>query len=228
MLEFKNDPKKLMMELDRFLSIYYGDRQVEYKPNLNEIAVQKIPQPLKDLYSFVGKYPGKHGTLHTQDTLFFYPGIFKEKLCIVGENQGVWSCGTEVEGDDPPVYLINWTTEKKNDANWEYVCGSLSEFLVSFCLREAFFASTYRSVFKGRIENTVSNIRKQDYEVILLWQGKYSQIKDYVVPQIDSFYLIEDSILLWDMWNSCWWGTNYKNADRAMNLIQSELNSDRI
>lgn len=223
MLEFKDDPKKLMIELDRFLSIYYGDRKIQYNPDLDEIALRKMPQPLKDLYSFVGKYPGKHGTLHTQDTLFFYPGIFKGKLCIVGENQGVWSCGTEVEGDDPPVYLIEWTTEKKDDAGWRCVCNSLSEFLVTFCLREALLASTYRSAFKGDIENTVSKIRKQGYEVILLWQGKYSQIKDYVMPQIDSFYLIEDSILLWDQWNNSCCGTNYKNANRVLNLIQSEF-----
>lgn len=134
MLEFKDNPQKLMMELDRFLSTFYGDRKIQYNPDLNKIAARKMPQPLKDLYSFVGKYPGKHGILHTQDTLFFYPGIFKGKLCIVGENQGVWSCGTEVEGDDPPVYLINWTTEKKDDADWRCVCNSLSEFLITFCL----------------------------------------------------------------------------------------------
>lgn len=84
MLKFKGNPEKLMIELDRFLSIYYGDRKIKYKPDINQISGRKIPKPLKDLYCFVGKYPGKRGALHTQDTLFLYPGIFKGKLCILG------------------------------------------------------------------------------------------------------------------------------------------------
>lgn len=51
MLEFKDNPQELMLALDRFLSIYYGDRQVKFKPNLEEIAASRIPETLKYFYS---------------------------------------------------------------------------------------------------------------------------------------------------------------------------------
>ena len=224
MLEFKDNPEELMQALDRFLSVYYGDRQVEYKPDLDEIATWNIPQPLKDLYSFVGKYPGKHGTfINTQDSLFLYPYIFNDKLCIISENQGVWSCGTEISGEDPPVYLVDWTTDKQNNSDWIYINDSLSQFLVTFCLREALFASSYTSAFKGKIEDTVSKMRELGYEVNLLWSGKYTEIESYIVPQLDSFYLLEDSILIWDMWDSSWCGTNYKNANRLITSLKAEF-----
>ena len=224
MLKFKDNPKRLMLELDRFLSVFYGDRQVEYKPDLDEISVWNIPQVLKDLYLFAGKYPGKHGTLNTQDGLIIHSGktTYQGKILIVSEYQGCWHCFTETEGEDPPV----WTEDygwKDDSPRWKLANNSLSQFLVTFCLREALFASTYSSRFQGKIEDTVSNIGKQGYEVVLLWQGKYLPVEDYVMPQTDSFYLIEDSILVRDTWNSSWCGTNYKNADRLLNLIQSEL-----
>ena len=90
MLQHKDDPQALMLALDRFLSDYYGDRQLKYKPNIREIAARRIPESLKYFYSFVEKYPGKHGILTTQDGLYLNSGkgIFKNKLLIVGENQG--------------------------------------------------------------------------------------------------------------------------------------------
>jgi len=224
MLEFKDNPKKLMRELDRFLSIYYGDLQLEYKPDLDELASWKIPQPLKDLYTFAGKYPGKYGIFDTQDSLKINSGedTYGGKVLIVDENQGCWSCYTETEGNDPPVWTEHYGW-KKDSPKWKLVNNSLSQFLVTFCLREALYASTYHFRFEEKIEDTVSKIRKQEYEVILLWQGIYYPVEDHVMSESNSFYLIEDSILVQDMWNSALCGTNYKNANKLLSLIKSEL-----
>ena len=54
MLKYKDNPRELMQALDRFLSVYFSDRQVEYKRELDRIAAWNIPQPLKDIYSFIG------------------------------------------------------------------------------------------------------------------------------------------------------------------------------
>lgn len=110
MLQHKDDPQSLMLALDRFLSDYYGDRQLKYKPNLQEIAARRIPESLKYFYSFVEKYPGKHGILDTQDGLIFNSGeyVYKGKLPIVNEYTGCWQCVTETEGIDPPVWIEDY------------------------------------------------------------------------------------------------------------------------
>jgi hypothetical protein len=35
LLDFKDCPRELMLALNKFLSVYYGDRQLEFKPNLS-------------------------------------------------------------------------------------------------------------------------------------------------------------------------------------------------
>ena len=201
---------------DRFLSVYYGDRQVEYKPDLNEIATWNIPQPLKDLYSFVGKYPGKQGIISTQDYLHINSGKEKTyggKIIIVAENNGCWNCYTDTKGEDPPV----WTEDygwKDDFPKWKLVNSSLSQFLVTFCLTEAFIASKYHRKIKdlslhNREQEVLAAIEKQGYDTYLLWQGNC--ITNVVYNEMlctDCFYSIEDAILIWD---NC--ATNYKNAD---------------
>lgn len=224
MLEFKDDPQKLIVALEEFLSVYYADRQLEYQRELDEILSGNIPKPLKYLYPFIEKYFGKHGNLCKQDSLRInsVKKTYGGKTLIVSENSGCWHCFTETEGEDPPV----WTEDygwKDDFPKWKLVNNSLSQFLVTFCLREALFNSVYSYRIKKKMKNVLSEFKKQKYETVLLWQGKYFPVEDYVMPQTDYFYLIEDSILVWDMWNSSWCGTNYKNADRLLSLIQSEL-----
>ena len=234
MLEYKDNPRELMLALDRFLSVYFGDRQVEYKPNLNEIANSETPVSLKYFYSFVGKYPGRHGTpLSTQDGLVINlrKVLFKNKLVIVDENQGVWCCGTEVDGNDPPVWVEDddYGKEKFGFATWKLVSNSLSQFLVTFCLREAIFASKYQQrigSFYSKVESEeiLAVIRQQGYETSLLWQGHYvsNSIWDTAksgTPDVSNFYVVEDAILIWG--DGC--ATNYKNADRLLTSIQSEF-----
>ena len=72
MLEFKDNPRELMQALDRFLSVYFGDCQVENQLALDEIASWNIPEPLKDLYSFIGKYSVRGIAFGKQDSLMIY------------------------------------------------------------------------------------------------------------------------------------------------------------
>ena len=105
------------------------------------------------------------------------------------------------------------------------VCNSLSQFLVTFSLREAFFASKYVSTFDSRIskvnlDNLVSAFSEQGYEVRLLWQGKYATDvifeEEYKICRSNYFYSVEDTILIWNN-NGC--SSNYKNADKLLSSI---------
>ena len=221
MLKFKDDPQKLIIALEEFLFVYYADRKLEYQRDIDEILSWNIPKPLKYLYSFIEKYFGPYGNLCKQDSLIINSGekTYGGKILISSENNGCWNLFTETEGKDPPV----WTEDygwKDESPKWTIANSSLSQFLVTFCLREALLNSIYSSIFDRNIDNTLTEFKNQGYEIVLLWQGKYRQVEDYVMPQIDSFYLIEDSILLWDQWNRCRCGTNYKNADIVLSSIK--------
>lgn len=235
MLEFKDNPRELMRSLDRFLSIYFGDwtpsthreRQVEYKPNLDEIAAWNIPQPLKDLYSFIGKFQGQSGFLESnQDSLIINPGNFAlgGKLYIVAERSGSWTCCTEFEGEDPPV----WTEDRGWQADapkWKLVNRSLSQFLVGFCLKEAIMASRYRQKigsFHTSIPSAkvIAAIENRDCDVSLLWQDTWIWEAMYDEPEyIVRFYSVEEAILF----DGSHCATNYKNAERLICSLQSEF-----
>lgn len=219
MLEFKDDPQKLMAALEEFLSVYYADRKIEYRRDINEIESWNIPEPLKYLYSFIEKYLGQRANFCKQDGLYINSGkkTYEGKILIVGENQGCWHCYTDTEGEDPPVWTEDYL--KEHHSKLTVTNSSLSQFLTTFCLREILLSSIYCYNLKVKIDNAVAEMKKQGYETVLLWQGKYRQREYDVVPQLDSFYLVEDSILLGD---SCWCGTNYKNANRILASIELE------
>jgi|GEM_PF-5175269 len=57
MLQFKDNPKALMLALEQFLSDYYGDRQVRSERDLAELATWKIPDSLLIIKIPTGCYP---------------------------------------------------------------------------------------------------------------------------------------------------------------------------
>ena len=228
MLEFKDNPRELMQALDRFLSVYFGDCQVENQINLEEVAAWNIPQVLKDLYSFVGKYIGKRGFLITHDSLRINSSKGKRyagKILIVSEREGCWGCYTDTKGEDPPVWTMDYGW-KEDSPKWKLVNNSLSQFLVTFCLAEAYTASRYHRCikhFSSSVEpdKMLAAVDKLGFDAYLLWQGDYptnliyKDEHDFHCP--NRFYSIEDAILVW--W-SC--ATNYKNADSFLTSIQSD------
>lgn len=220
MLKFKDSPHELMQALERFLSVYFGDRQVENQIDTDEIAGWNIPQPLKDLYSFVGKYPGKQGILSSQDVLYINSGQGKTyggKIIVVGENNGCWSCFTDTEGEDPPVWTENYGW-KDDSPKWKLVNDSLSQFLITFCLQEAIFASKY--LYRGNFKVLVPTLKLQGYEVTT-WQGRYLW-EGYFEDRegITDFHMIEDAVLIS---SDGWCGTNYKNANRLLTSLVPKL-----
>ena len=87
MQEFKDNPRELMRALDRFLSVYFGDRQVEYRPNLDETDAWNLPQPLKDIYSFISKFQGQHGFLDSNQDSLLEINILNGDLSIATSNE---------------------------------------------------------------------------------------------------------------------------------------------
>lgn len=228
MLEYKDNPRELMQALDRFLSVYFGDFQVEYKPNLDEIAAWNIPQSLKDLYSFIGKFQGQSGFLESnQNSLIVNSGniTFGGKLYIVAEHSGCWGSYTETEGEDPPVWTEDYDWQE-DAPKWKLVNQSLSQFLVAFCLEETIMASRYRQKIgsyntKVAANKVITAIGDRGYDVSLLWQDRWIWQAMYDEPMsiASSFFSVEDAILF----NGYYCATNYKNAERLINSIQAEF-----
>lgn len=209
MLDIQDNPQELMLSLDKYLSMFWGDRKLDLQPDLAAIESKKLPLPLKYLYSFVEKYPARNGRFfNTQDGLYLNPGIYQDRLLFIAENQGVWHCGTEIEGNDPPV----WVIENEKDAAWQFVCNSLSRFLVTFILRESIFGSQYLYC-----DITIDDLRRHNLDIVPLWNGVYAW-DVYFDDEYDlyqngcSLYLVEDSFLV----RNGWCGTNYKNAHKLL------------
>ena len=221
MLQFKDDPKELMLALDRFLSIYYGDCQVEFKPNLQEIAAWQIPDSLKYFYSFAEKYPGINDF---QDGLFLNRGqdTDRGKLCIYRSlyRNYFTVCYTTVNGTDPPVWIEQLIEYEKLTS--KLVCDSLSQFLVTTSLQQVLFSSKYFYDFIKidrdiNLNNLLSAIKEQKYKVSLLWQSNHFwNFFLNRMPRTISFYSVVDAILIC---SNGFCATNYKNADRLLSSI---------
>lgn len=151
-----------MRSLDNFLDSLFGDQQVEYEPDFEELEARQLPLPLKYLYAFIGKYPGGHGGwLSTQDGLLNGNSVWQEKRFFLSENQAVWHCGTELDGYDPPVWI---NIDRSN--SWEYLCDSLTEFLVTYCFQE--------TLSMDSCQNAISYLEKKGYHTTFIWQGVYA------------------------------------------------------
>ena len=75
-----------------------------------------------------------------------------------------------------------------------FVCNSLSQFLTTFSLRKALFCTEYFYNFAKigtgiELDNLLSAIKKQGYEVYLLWEiDNYWDIVYKKTPRLDFFY----------------------------------------
>ena len=106
--------------------------------------------------------------------------------CFLGENQGVWNCVTELEGYDPPVWILGYRGD-----TWEYLCDSLTEFLVTFCLQE--------TLSRSNLRETTRYQKEKKYKYTFIWQGKYAWdivfgIEDGNRNGSSFYYLVEDYV----------------------------------
>jgi hypothetical protein len=136
--------------LCEFIEFWLGLRRPSYGEPVEAVAARPLPTPLRRLYEFAGRWPGRddHGpiryavpALSTQDALASLQHLKTAedgKVIFLHENQGVWDCRTLFEGDDPPVWCHGDQADEHGDwfAGERLVCDSLSRFLVTFVLQE--------------------------------------------------------------------------------------------
>src|SRR5262249_52671213 len=112
-----------------------------------------VPPPLRSIYELAGNWPIPHteqcrpprwvpGLFGTQDLLLPLDQLAANgsRFTFIHENQGVWSCETLVNEEDPPVFS-DASAVDGSDEGMREVCPSLSHFLTTFCLHELTFGS---------------------------------------------------------------------------------------
>jgi hypothetical protein len=112
-----------------------------------------IPPPLRSIYELAGNWPIPYteqwrpprfiaGLFGTQDYLLPLDQLLVkgDRFRFIHENQGVWSCETLINEDDPPVFSDAVAIDYSDEGMRE-VCPSLSHFLITFCLQELAFGS---------------------------------------------------------------------------------------
>jgi hypothetical protein len=143
-----------MEALGRFMDFWAGPRRPEFGEPAEELGKFSLPEPLRRLHEFAGRWPGRP----FGDTDFFLvPFACNDrlrrvqhtevgadgKIMFLAENQGVWNCHTLTTGDDPPVWKT--TFQQRKNGKWisrdKLICRSLSSFLTTFVLRELVFGS---------------------------------------------------------------------------------------
>ncbi|MBE9118965.1 hypothetical protein IQ249_24040 [Lusitaniella coriacea LEGE 07157] len=199
MFDKKDDPKHLLRSLKKFLNYWYGDLRDWDGISPDKLEQTRLPFPLRELYSFAGNLPGDNfwdSAFSNQDCLVIYEMLEtqNDKLVFAWENQGGWTCGTEEEGEDPPVWV------SIDDQPWQLLCDSLSQFLVTICLHETLFNCEYIAT-----ENNILDCLKERQKYIKpLWLNGYYVDSDCILGH-HSFYLADSQVLIMD---NQWCGTN--------------------
>jgi hypothetical protein len=155
-----------MSGLERFLQRYLGPRRTEFGASADEVQRVEMPDPLRRLFGFAGRWPG-----HNPQTRFVNRFCMQDMLCAISrnqgapmlqlldnrlvfvwENQGVWVAATERTGDDPPVWITEGCSHRETQQVWRRLEKPLSHFLVSFVLQELMFGSEVLAVAPGALE----------------------------------------------------------------------------
>ena len=136
------------------------------------------------------------------------------KLIFLDENSGNWTCATLPEGDDPPVWVAE-VLDRQRQGEWGLVTESLSQFLVTFCLRELLFGSKFTLMDKG-LEQLFESSKA---EAIPLWtEGAYPNWDEKF-----SFYLLHGSVLVGDLGGGIWFGANHEEGIHFLESHQGEI-----
>ena len=118
------------------------------------------------------------------------------------------------EGDDPPVWVEDVFDRQRQD-KWGLVTESLSQFLVTFCLRELLFGSKLTLMDKG-LEQLFESSKA---EAIPLWtEGAYPYWDEKF-----SFYLLNGPVLVGDLGGGIWFGANHEEGINFLESHQGEI-----
>jgi hypothetical protein len=174
-----------MDALECFIEFWFGPRRPEFGEPQSALCRVRLPEPLRRLYAFAGRWPlltrSDGQTLRifcTQDSLRSLSEVELSadgKVIFLDENQGVWACATEAVGDDPPV----WVADRINDdrlGKWRLAAPSLSSFLVTFCLQE----STFGAYFDLADDDLETAFNDNAHDAVPLWlEGPYAWGREY-------------------------------------------------
>jgi hypothetical protein len=161
-----------------------------------------LPEGLAKIHREFGRLCGvEHpNSFGTQDTLAHVSQLqqIDGMVEFCWENQACWSARCPVNQKDPPVYsdysdyVNGWNVE----GDFVVICESLNHFLITFCLREAFFFGSRNSVDVENADNILETIIEREKFQPLWLDGKYLDSN-----WLSNFYISEDrDILIWDGW----------------------------
>jgi hypothetical protein len=123
--------------LDCVIRYWHARVPAEDLPPQGTFSHIRMPAILREWYRRVGC-----ATSVFRQNSILEPAEVQESdglLVFYSENQAVWEVATELEGDDPPV----WMRENDAGASWEPLGPRLSEFLLQAVLLEAVFCAPY-------------------------------------------------------------------------------------
>jgi hypothetical protein len=215
--------RERMERLCAFIEFWLGPRRPEYGEDPAALASAELPEPLRILLAFAGRWPGRGGTapgcvaaISTQDSLLSLDRMeltADGKLLFLTENQGVWRCLTSPVGDDPSVWCVGdaFYSEDESLDGVGLVCQSLSRFLVTFTLQELMFGST-----KCIVDERIDELYRASGGGIPLWlDGRF------VDPDLHSFHYW-NGLLVGDLYHRCF-AANCPDAIEFLEANQSPV-----
>jgi hypothetical protein len=139
-----------MDALCAFIEFWLGPRQPSYGESAEALSQRSLAMPLRRLYEFAGRWPsGKAlgpvdhlvpALSHNEDLASLHGLEAREdgRIGFAGDEHAMGEYRTLPSGDDPPVWFhLEYPKESKERVRKEeFVCDSLSRFLVMFVLRQ--------------------------------------------------------------------------------------------
>lgn len=182
-----------------------------------------LPPPLHQIYSLAGNYPVPfteqwrrpswiHGLFGPQDRLLPLDqlDLRGDRFTFIHENQGVWSCETLANEDDPPVYSDATAYEHDEpEGTMREVCPSLSHFLTTYCLHEIVLGSNHLLAVDSPVSDPASLLTAKCDPI---WVNGWFV---YGAPT-HSFYLCDNSLFVMDKGGDYWLAYN---DERGRDLI---------
>ena len=201
------DSQKRFDTLEAFIEYWVGPRLVKYGATNEQLASLKIPYPLHRLYKFCFNWPADKSQqwgipLLSRENVFkklkstttSHYEIPQGLVHFASENQGVTSWATLIEGEDPPVYGLDYewgrfynSPDGKEHRRWTEIAPSLTDFIIGFVL--------YELCISKRVSIPISFLDR-----IKDQQEKKVRVTENVHGHPVDFYLFDEEFLVfrWD------------------------------